>query len=314
MSAKKSAAPQPLQLATSALLGPIFAAIRKRAGKASQDDASAFASAFYHRMTDDELPMHSADGWAALANDFLDFARRRKPGTANVRLFNSNRLEHGWESPHTVLQIVNDDMPFLVDSVTMALAEHGIGVHVLGHPVVQIARDKAGKLTAVGEGALESLMHLEIDRQSAEAIPRIEASLRAVLAEVRGIVADWGTMREKMVEVADDLGVRELPLSAADREEAQAFLRWAAADHFTFFGYREYVVEKDGKHDVLRTVDGSGLGLLRSKEVGKARLLKTLAASKLPQSGAVDALILTKSNARSSVHRPGYMDYIGVLG
>src|SRR5690606_19634642 len=82
------AKPRAAAAARSALLDPIFAAIRKRAGKARQEDASAFAAAFYLRLTEDELPLHSADGWAALANDFLDFARKRKPGTASIRLFN----------------------------------------------------------------------------------------------------------------------------------------------------------------------------------------------------------------------------------
>src|SRR3546814_8255861 len=82
-----------------------------------QYHAFAFADAFYHRLTADELPLHDPAGWAALASDFLDFARTRKRGTANVRLFNPDMKQHGWESPHTVLQIVNDDMPFLVDSV-----------------------------------------------------------------------------------------------------------------------------------------------------------------------------------------------------
>ncbi len=295
------------------MLEPIFEAIRKRAGKARQDDASAFAGAFYRRMTEDELPLHSADGWAALANDFLDFARSRKPGAANIRLFNPNRKDHGWESPHTVLQIVNDDMPFLVDSVTMALAEQGIGVHVLGHPVVQIARDKGGKLIGVGDGSPESLMHLEIDRQSADASDAIEARIRAVLVDVRAIVADWDAMRQKMIQVADETTKRRMPVSDAGRKEAQEFLRWAANDHFTFFGYREYVVKKKGADETLCAVDATGLGLLRGKEIGKPRQLKSLAAHYMPQSGSVDALILTKTNARATVHRPGYMDYIGVL-
>ncbi|MDN5780780.1 MAG: NAD-glutamate dehydrogenase [Luteimonas sp.] len=295
-----------------ALLDPIFQAIRKRAGKTGQDDAITFADAFYHRLTVDELPLHSPDGWAALATDFLDFARSRKRGTANVRLFNPNMKQHGWESPHTVLQIVNDDMPFLVDSVTMALAEKGIGVHVLGHPVVPITRDKAGKLVEVGNGNPESLMHMEIDRQTGTAIDDIKATLQSVLAEVRGIVADWAPMREKMLQVAEGIAARRMPVDDAGRREAQEFLRWAADDHFTLFGYREYTVKK-GKQETLCAVEGSGLGLLRAKEVGKPRLLKSLAAHYMPQSGAVDALILTKTNARSTVHRPGYMDYIGVL-
>ncbi len=295
------------------LLDPVFAAIRKRAGKTREDDASAFASAFYQRMTDDELPMHGAEGWAALANDFLDFARNRKPGMPSVRLFNPTLAKQGWESPHTVLQIVNDDMPFLVDSVIMALAERGVGVHVMGHPIVRIARDRSGKLTAVGEGEIESMMHLEIDRQSATDAAAIEAAIRTVLADVRGIVEDWPTMRQKMLEVTEDFGKRKMPISDAARSEAQEFLRWAADDHFTFLGYREYRVRKQGKEDVLAATAGTGLGLLRASESSQPRKLTTLAAHTMPQSTAADALILTKTNARATVHRPGYMDYIGVL-
>ena len=294
-------------------IAPILEAIRKRAGKAREAQAVAFASAFYHRMSEDELPLHGADGWAALANDFLDFARARKPGTPSVRLFNPGLAKHGWESSHTVLQIVNDDMPFLVDSVTMALAERGIGVHVLGHPILKITRDKSGKLTGVGEGASESMMHLEIDRQSAAGAREVEAAIRGVLADVRAAVDDWAAMRAKMLEVTADLGKRPLPGNQAQREEAQEFLRWVANDHFTFLGYREYAVRRQGGEDVLAADAKSGLGLLRGADAGKPRKLDTLAAHYMPSSGAPDALILTKTNARSTVHRPGYMDYIGVL-
>ncbi|MDQ3617624.1 MAG: NAD-glutamate dehydrogenase [Pseudomonadota bacterium] len=294
-------------------LDPIIAAMRKRLPKARHAEAEAFAKAFYLRMGDDELPQHSADGWAALASDFLDFARARKPGSALVRLFTPTLKTHGWESPHTVLQIANDDMPFLVDSVTMALAEQGIGVHVLGHPVVTFRRDKAGRLVGVGEGTAESLMHLEIDRQAPEAMPKIRQAVQAVLADVRAMVRDWSQMRGRMLEVAEDLGTRKLPVSDAGREEAQAFLRWAADDHFTLLGYREYKVVKQDGEAVLCAVEGSGLGLLRGQDTHKPRPLTSLAAHYMPQSGSVDALILTKTNARATVHRPGYMDYIGVL-
>ncbi|TDK22477.1 NAD-glutamate dehydrogenase [Luteimonas aestuarii] len=297
--------------ARSGLLDPIFDAIRKRKG---DDDASAFAGAFYRRMTEEELPLHGPDSWAALAMDLLDFARKRKPRTANVRLFNPTLKSHGWESSHTVLQIVNDDMPFLVDSVTMALAEQGIGVHVLGHPVIQISRDKAGKLLAVGEGEIESVMHFEIDRQTAESNARIEQVLRSVLDDVRAIVADWMPMREKMQQAAADLATRRMPVSDAERREAQEFLRWAANDHFTLFGYREYHVRKQGSEEMLCPVEGSGLGLLRASDAARPRPLKSLAAHQLRNEGSAEALVITKTNARSTVHRPGYMDYIGVLG
>ena len=313
MTPKPTVSRRKVERSDESLLEPVFAAIRKIAGKARQDDAAAFAAAFYERMSPDEVLLHTPEAWAALANDFLDFARNRKPGVPSVRLFNPVLKQHGWETPRTVLQIVNDDMPFLVDSVTMALAERGVGVHVLGHPVVPMRRDRAGRLTAVGEGTPESLMHMEIDRLSAEEAAQVETAVRQVLGDVRGIVDDWAAMRERMVELADDVAERQMPVSEAGRREAQAFLRWAADDHFTFLGYREYEVVKKGRDEVLRAVEGSGLGLLRDKDVGKARPLKSLAAHGMPLSGSIDALILTKTNARASVHRNGYMDYIGVL-
>ena len=287
-------------------LKPILQAVAKRVGKAGQAEAQAFAAAFYRRMDAEEFAGRSASDWAALAVDMLEFARSRKRGRASIRLFNPA------DAAHTLLQIVNDDMPFLVDSVTMALADAGIGVHVLGHPVIRMRRDKAGKLLAVGEGEAESLMHLEIDRQPQDAIAAIKARIAGVLDDVRAIVADWKPMRSRLLEVAKGLESRKLPVDEAARKEAQAFLHWVADDHFTFFGYREYEVAKQGKEDVLRAVPGSGLGLLRGDD-GGARPLKSLAAYAMRHAGERDALILTKTNARSTVHRPGYMDYIGVL-
>nr|WP_246109195.1 NAD-glutamate dehydrogenase domain-containing protein [Vulcaniibacterium gelatinicum] len=306
MNKKASAAP-----AAGFSLKPILDALQGRVPKARLDEARTFVQAFYKRMSEDEFPQHSAEGWAALAADMLEFARLRKPGTANVRLFNPQGLR--WESPHTVLQVVNDDMPFLVDSVTMALAEAGIGVHVLGHPVVALERDKAGRLAGVGKGTPESFLHLEIDRLAPEAMPGIQARIEEVLEDVRATVRDWKAMRAKMLQIAEELPQRTMPVSEEGRREAQEFLRWAADDHFTFLGYREYAVVKQGKEEVLVADEASGLGLLRGVPAGKPRPLKSLAAHYMPQSGSVDALILTKTNARATVHRRGYMDYIGVL-
>ncbi|HOV96151.1 MAG TPA: NAD-glutamate dehydrogenase [Thermomonas sp.] len=295
-------------------LKPILDALAKRVDKATQEQARAFATAFCRRMDAEEIGRHGAAGWAERIVGMLEFARTRKRGKANIQLFNPVLKADAQVSPHTVLQIANDDMPFLVDSVTMALAEQGIGVHLLGHPVARLTRDKAGKLVNVGEGTAESLMYLEIDRQPQAALAGIKTRVAKVLEDVRAIVEDWEPMRDRMRAVAEDLATRKLPVSDAGKQEAQEFLRWAADEHFTFFGYREYKIEKQGKEDVLAAVPGTGMGLLRGDEGGKARPVKSLAAHYMPQSGAVDALILTKTNARASIHRQGYMDYIGVLG
>ncbi|TZF91012.1 NAD-glutamate dehydrogenase [Cognatilysobacter lacus] len=297
----------------SAAVEQIIAALHAKLPKAQQALSEAFARTFYKRMTSDEFPQHAPEAWASLAAEFVDFFRTRKPGTPLVRLFNPTMKANGWESVHTVLQVANDDMPFLVDSVTLALAERGIAVHVLGHPVLRIQRDRAGKLTGVGEGAPESLMHLEIDRQSADDMAAIEAAIRHVLQDVRAIVVDWEAMRDRMREVAEQLGERPCPLAKQDVVESQEFLRWAAENHFTFLGYREYEVRKQGRQDVLQAIPGTGLGLLRGEERGQPRPVTSLGAHSPDGSVVPDVLILTKTNARATVHRRGYMDYIGVL-
>jgi len=208
----------PTKRNTPTALDAILAAVTATTDSTQHNNASAFTNAFYRRMSEDESPLHTPDEWAALALDLLNFARKRKPGTANVRVFNPTLKTHGWESAHTVVQVVNDDMPFLVDSVTMALAAEGIGVHVLGHPLIPIARD-------VGSGNSESVMHLEIDRQTSEDITRLEQNLTEVLNNVRVIVRDWREMREKMQQVSADLGGDS---TARANREAQEFLRWAA--------------------------------------------------------------------------------------
>ena len=182
-----------VETGTSVDLKPILDALAKRVGKAGLAEAQAFAAAFYRRMDADEIASRDAAGWAELAADMLEFARTRKRGKANVRLSNPA------DSTHTLVQIVNDDMPFLVDSVTMALADAGIGVHVLGHPVIRMNRDKGGKLVGVGEGAAESLMHLEIDRQPQAAMAAVKARIVQVLDDVRAIVTDWEPMRDRML-------------------------------------------------------------------------------------------------------------------
>jgi len=310
-----SAQPASVSTLHSVSLEPIFAALRASVPAPRYKEAALFAQAFYGRMSAEEYALRSPEAWAALARGFLDFVRERRPGKVALRIFNPTMEEHGWDSPHTVIQIVNDDMPFLVDTVTMAMTQNDIAIHVLGHPVLKLHRDPGGNVLALGEGELESLMCLEVDRQTEPAdLQRIETDILAALEDVRAAVHDWQAMRRKLRAIADELPSREMPVSDEGRNEAQEFLRWAADDHFTFFGYREYEVSEVGGEPVLSAKPGTGLGLLKSDErVGKPRSLKSLGERSLPVTASVDPLILTKTNARSTVHRPGYMDYIGIL-
>src|SRR5699024_10828551 len=171
-----------------------------------------------------------------------------------LRIYSPRADEHGWESTHTVIEIVNDDMPFLVDSVVLALSELDIAAHLIIHPVLPVRRDQGGHLLALGEEAedeadasrVESMMHLQIDRQNyPEMLARIEERIRAALADVVRAVADWKPMLARSAEIAAELPQTHKALSPELREEARDFFEWLAEDHFTYLGYREYLIEED---------------------------------------------------------------------
>ncbi|TCV97044.1 glutamate dehydrogenase (NAD) [Luteibacter rhizovicinus] len=273
------------------------------------NEARFFIGAFFERMAPGDYALHAPDRWAALIADLLDFARERTPGNAKVRVFNP-----GVSGTRAVIEIVTDDMPFLVDTVSMVAAAHA-EIHAIIHPVMHVRRSAVGVLEALGEGdGSESMMRFEIDRIDDTELEVLKANVELALVDVRETVADWPQMRDKMLAIADSLGQRAMPLSADEVREASEFLRWTTQDHFTFMGYREYEVAPVDGDEVLRAVDHSGLGILRGGERSVApRSLRSLVASELPQSGSTDAIILTKTNARSPIHRAGYMDYIGVL-
>jgi glutamate dehydrogenase len=306
-------------LPATSVVDAILQQIKERLGSAQSAQAQTFATHFFKRVSADDIAARSPESWAGLVIGLLDFTRTRKIGVPSVRIYNPNTAQEGWESTLTAIDIVTDDSPFLVDSVGIAIAEAGLLSHSVVHPVFSIERDPGGHVLGLapegGKGRAESVMHFETDRiTELSDVQRLEKTVRAALSDVSHCVADWKAMRDKMLAIADDMSRQKMPITPEGVREAQDFLRWACADHFTFLGYREYRVAKAGSEEVLQAVDGSGLGVLRASEKSVApRSLKSLAARELPQSGSMDAIILTKTNARSSVHRPGYMDYIGVL-
>jgi glutamate dehydrogenase len=300
--------------ATDHSLPSVVLAELKKGGLSPQRlaQAEAFSAAFFARVGDSDIHLHTSMQWAALVGGLLEFMRQRPAGRAVVRVLSPADIHAG----RSLLQIVTDDMPFLIDTVSMVVSAT-LQIHVVIHPVVTVSRDAAGALQGIGDaaGRAESVMHFEIDRAADAAEQELlKTQVEAALEDVRAAVGDWAAMRDKALAVADELPQRAMPLDTASVQEASAFMRWLADDNFTFLGYREYeVTDADGER-VLRSVGSSGLGILCKTDRSLApRSLRTLAATELPQSGATDAIILTKTNARSHVHRPGYMDYVGVL-
>ena len=272
----------------------------------------------YRYMPADELAATEAGDHVALAYELLGLAQQRGRDETKIRIFNPERERDGWETSHTVIEMINDDMPFLVDSVVVALSELGLAAHLIIHPVIPVKRDQGGHLLALcdseAEGSRnESLMHVQVDRQTyPESLARIERRLRGGLADVKRAVVDWRAMMARAHEIAEELPQTHSAMNDSFIAEVRDFFEWLAQDHFTFLGYREYVIEATADDRVLRPVAGSGLGIMHDDHrEAPVRSLQDLAHG--ARQTIDDPVIITKTNARSTVHRGGYMDYISVL-
>ncbi len=249
----------------------------------------------------------------------LQFARHFTPGTPKVRIYNPVFAEHGWQSTHTVVEIVNDDMPFLVDSMIMEANRHALTLHLMVHPLLQVRRDGTGNLLEIiageskGKAHSESMIHMEVDRLTEPAaLQRLHDGIVSVLTDVRRAVDDWPKLVKRMEEAIAYTKKKPPPLDPAQTREDLAFLRWLADDHFTFLGYRDYDLVTEKGEDVLRVVPGSGLGILRETRETVSVSFAALPPDARTRARKKELLILTKANSRTTVHRPGYLDYVGV--
>src|SRR5262249_10341552 len=157
------------------------------------NDVEQFVRMYYADAAPEDLAEFDLYG-AALAHWHL--MQRRSPGVPKVHVYTPNLEEHGWQSTHSVVEIVTDDMPFLVDSVAMALTRQGSAIHAFVHPIVKVRRDDEGRLLELvpwkTDGLAESLLHVEVDRQAEQALlDELAAKLRRVLDDVQAAVEDW---------------------------------------------------------------------------------------------------------------------------
>ena len=286
-----------------------------------RDDMPAgFAPALFGRAAPEDLTAYEAREVAALAEEAWAFLSDRKPGAPKMRL-DSRPGPIGAERVKSVsvLEIVNDDMPFLLDSVLGELAEQGLEVRLVVHPVFAVERDASGVLFAFrGESAPgeagESFIHVHVERIEDEARrAEIVKALVQVLADVRVCVQDWKPTLARVNEVIAELKLSPPPLPVDEVAEAVQFLEWLAADNFTFLGFRSYVFPDRERN--LEPQFETGLGILRGADVRVLRRgneLVTMTPEVMEFLKEPRVLIITKANVRSRIHRRVHMDYIGV--
>src|SRR5919106_4177433 len=309
---------QPEQ-AKAEILQQIVATIHEKVPEDRRDQLEAFTRQYYHRLApEDLLELEPQDLYGAVLAHWR-LAQRRQPSEAKVRVYSPRFEEHGWRSRHSIVVIVTDDMPLLGYFVAVLRTRHGLVIHLPIRPVIAVRRDAAGGLVEVlpldaKDGLRESFLHFEVDRQSEpEVLDKLRASVERVLGDVRASVEDWEEMRQQVHTILEEFDERPPPVDEAELAEARALLEWIDNHHFTFLGYRAYDLVTDDGEDVLRPIQGTGLGILRQ---GQGRPASGSFAKLPPEARRLarerHVLILTKANSHSTVHRPSYLDYIGV--
>ncbi|MDE0458990.1 MAG: NAD-glutamate dehydrogenase, partial [Chromatiales bacterium] len=308
------------------IMDEVAALARERVSAEDIDLVLAFVEGYYAGVSPDDLAERKPDDLYGAAAAHLNLARRRAPGTPKIRVYNPQVEQHGWQSTHTVVEIVTDDMPFLIDSVRMVLNRRGYTSHLVVHPVMRLRRGDGDRVEAFlalddeAEGsAVEAVIHIETDRQTEqEALDAMGAEVLAALDDVRAAVEDWAAMREELRRSIADLRATPPPVDPEELAETCAFLEWIENNHFTFLGFAAFGVERTGGRDSggrdrYVAVPGTGLGLLRD-EGGRAR--EAFANLPLPRRRRdpqePELLVLSRADVRSTVHRPSHLDYIGI--
>ncbi|HWL31053.1 MAG TPA: NAD-glutamate dehydrogenase [Xanthobacteraceae bacterium] len=280
-----------------------------------------FAALLFGQTAPEDLAGYEPAALAALTREAWTFLAHRARGVAKVRVATPKAKDAETLRAISVIEIVNDDMPFLVDSVMAELAELGLVVRLVAHPILAVERDAAGRLSSppaqAGNKAgkpRESVIHIHVARIDDDARrAEIVTALEQVLAEVRVCVADWRAMVARVNEIIQELKANPPPVPVDDIAEAIQFLEWLIADNFTLLGVRDYALA--GKDRDLAPVLESGLGMLRGGDVPvlkRGGQVVTITPELRAFFDEPKTLIVTKANVKSRVHRRVYLDYIGV--
>ncbi|TMP55619.1 NAD-glutamate dehydrogenase [Pseudoalteromonas sp. S1612] len=279
-----------------------------------------FAKALYSNMSKEDLANRNDSDLYGAALSLWNSLEKNTSDDAVIRVFNPEVAKDGWQSSHTIVEIIAKDMPFLVDSVRMAMTRENIASHLLLHSPLKIQRDKNEKISGLSSLKAEqeststkTVFFIEIDRQTdATVIESFKKELESVLVDVSVAVEDWQPIREKLIAVSKSLPKSHKDKNDNEINETVEFLDWLVKDNFTLMGYRQYELSPvQGDYQLKGKMDTS-LGLMKNSDAEHTRLLSELPEVARQEARSSNLLILTKTNSLSRVHRPAYIDYVGV--
>lgn len=301
---------------------------KKNHNKSDENNLKILIQQLYKLIHQDEIEAYSNDDFLAIAESLYEFISNRKDYEIKVRVYNPEEKLHGWQSSNTVVELLNDDKPFLVDSVTEEILRHNYSITQLIHPIISVKRSPKGYLKEISssseqpETKLESLMQFQISRiNSKKERDNLEKEITKVLELVSVAVSDWKEIVNNVTGIISELEFSgnslkgrytpsDLQILRKETNEALDFIRWLVNNNFVFLGYRRYDSNK-GNHTLVK---GSSLGVL--SKIGQGLEPEELEERKIHRIKAdkndTGILTITKANKKSVIHRPVHMDYIVV--
>ena len=282
-----------------------------------------FVRQFFATVAPDDLSEWTIEDLYGAAINFWALIKQRAPNEIKIRIYNPDFERHGWQTTHTVVEVICDDMPFLVDSLRLVVNRMGLISHLIIHMGgMHVSRGENNEITSVlprygtlPQGVLtEAPILMEIDRLTEPHIlEALHRNFEHVLEDNTAVVEDWITMREKVQEVAHELDNAKTVLDESEIQETKAFLNWIEDHHFTFLGIRDYELLHKGNETILQAIPYTGYGLLReSLSKSSARSISAMAPEARELTLSSRILVMSKTNTKALVHRDAYTDYIGV--
>jgi len=282
------------------------------------DTVEQFTIRYYGTTPINEIECRSLDDLYGATLACWNFIQSKRDH-GKIRVFNPDFEEHGWQSTHTVVEVLHSDVPFFVDSIRMELNRREMSIHFINHAVLPIVRDKNGQLDVSksfnsDSPESECVIYIEVDRHTDESeLASVESSLETILRDIRLVVDDFpqiqNRIRESLNWIADSKG----PFSQGDMEEACAFVEWMHDNHFTYLGSEDFEVEhKAGKTMIVRDTK-SVLGIFQHELHGPDKIIvDDLSPDMQAMIMAPQLVSITKSGRRSRIHRPAYPDFITI--
>lgn len=298
----------------------LISRVKQRISGNKADLITAFVNRYFQYVASEDIESKPIDDLYGAALSHWNFGYSRKPGEMLVRVINPDIEEQGWQSEHSVVEVVVDDMAFLVQTLMMEVNRQHLTNHLVIHPVYPVVRSAAGTIIGFGtEGGIsesrpEGFVHIEVDRQSdPRVLDDLQHGLERVLRDLGAATRDWQAIQERVRVTIDRLRADHPESIAPQVEESVSFLNWLLDEHFVFLGCRDYALVDNGQQRGVRPVERSGLGVLRDS------IAEMPASGVIPLSddawnifSEVSPLLITKATTRATIHRPVFMDYVGV--